>query len=331
MSPPQPWLSVLVPFYRVEPYLRACVESVLEQVDGGVEIVLLDDASPDNCGAIARELRKAHGETIRLLGHDRNRGLSAARNTLLADARGDYVWFLDSDDLMLPGAIACLRAAVEAHAPDLVLGDFRVVREKLALKHKLRGELHRRTFAGPSGRLLEDRQALITGLLGARQLHTWSKIARRTVWAQAHFPEGRAFEDIPVIPALVEHGRRFIHLDRPLVGYRQRDDSIMATLSIAKQHDLMAALRELHDGIAPMVAADSDARFALDYYCLRSLAGAARKMVGQDPALLEDFRATLRHLFPEGPWQVLAHCRDRGWRVRSWRVKRGLRRLEGLA
>ena len=332
MSPPHPWLSVLVPFYRVEPYLRECVESVLAQVDGGVEIVLLDDASPDNCGGIARELRKQHGEVIRLLGHDRNRGLSAARNTLLADARGEYVWFLDSDDLLLPGAIAAVRERVQAQAPDLVLCDFRMVREKFSLKHRLRGELHRRTFQGRAGGLQTDRQALLSGLLAARELHAWSKIARAGVWRQAHFPEGRAFEDIAVIPALVAATHSYAYLDRPLVGYRQRGDSILATLTPAKLHDLMASLRELHAGLAPIAGPPgSEARFALDYFCLRRLASAAQKMIGREPALAEDLRATLAALFPQGTWQVLAHCRRRGWRVRGWRVRRGLRRLEALA
>lgn len=331
MSPPHPWLSVLVPFYRVEPYLRECVESVLAQVDGGVEIVLLDDASPDNCATIARDLRKAHGDVIRLLGHDRNRGLSAARNSLMADARGDYLWFLDSDDVMLPGAIAAVREAVSTHAPDLVLCDFRVLREKFTLKHRLRGELHRRTWAGTPQQLQSDPHVLLAGLLGARQLHAWSKIARVDVWRQARFPEGRTFEDIAVVPGLVANARSFIHLDRPMVGYRQRADSIMATLAPDKIHHLMAALRELHAGLVPIAGESGDARFALDYFCLRSLATTAQKAMGQDAAIVNDFRRTLAQLFPDGPLQVLAHCRHRGWRLRDWRVRRGLRRLEALA
>ena len=134
-----------------------------------------------------------------------------------------------------------------------------------------------------------------------------------------------------MVPALVGNAHSFVHLDRPMVGYRQRADSIMATLAPDKIHHLMAALRELHAGLVPIAGESGDARFALDYFCLRSLATTAQKAMGQDAAIVDDFRRTLAQLFPDGPLQVLAHCRHRGWRMRGWRVRRGLRRLEALA
>ncbi len=330
-----PWLSVLVPVYRVEAYLEACVASVLDQGEHGVEILLLDDASPDRSGEIARALQARHPDVVRVLAHAHNRGLSAARNTLLGEARGRYLWFLDSDDLLLPGALRGLRAAVEGDAPDLVLCDFRVVRERFGLKHRLRGERHRRTFAGPAGVPSSDRAALIEGLLARGQLHSWSKIATAEVWRQARFPEGRYFEDIAVIPALLGASRRYRYVAAPWVGYRQREDSILADYSPPKIRDLLMSARELHDGLLALPeAADPRVRFAVAHYCLKACANAARRAARlrqPDAGLDAVGRAACAAMFPQGLGPVLRDGLRRGWWLRAWRSARSLRRTGWLA
>lgn len=323
-----PWLSVLVPVYKVEPYLAPCVESVLNQADEGIEIVLLDDASPDRSGEIARNLQQAHPTHIRVHAHARNRGLSAARNSLLEQARGDYVWFLDSDDFLLPGAIASVRAAIIRDRPDLILCDFKVVRDNTRFKHRLRGEHHKRTFDGPSGRCLDDRPQLITGLLSARQLHSWSKIARREIWQRARFPEGRTFEDIPVIPALVANSHRFVHINQALLGYRQRADSILATLNNTRLHDLLDAVADLHRQMTALVGTNGPERFALDYYCLRLLGLSNRKAAAGDPSLAARSQTLAAELFPDRARGLLKHCVRRGWWLRAHRLRRTLADLQ---
>ncbi len=91
-----PFLSVIIPIYKVEPYLRECVDSVLTQTFGDYEIILVDDGSPDNCPAICDEYAAKH-DCVRVI-HKKNAGLSEARNTGLVEATGEYVAFLDSDD-----------------------------------------------------------------------------------------------------------------------------------------------------------------------------------------------------------------------------------------
>lgn len=132
IAPMAPWLSVLIPVYNVRDYLAECVASVLEQApdDGSVEVLLLDDCSTDGSSETIDQLRARWPGRLRLLQHDRNRGLSAARNTMLGAAQGEYIWFLDSDDKLLPGAIPALHQIVQAHGPDAVLCDFQVWREK---------------------------------------------------------------------------------------------------------------------------------------------------------------------------------------------------------
>lgn len=318
-----PWLSLLIPVYNVSAYIEDCLMSVLPQMDDGVEVLLLDDVGSDDSWEIVERIAQQH--PLRLLRHANNGGLSAARNSLLAQARGDYVWFLDSDDILLPGAINTLRAGVANGAPDLLLCDYRVLRDHSGLRHRLRGEAHRRTLSGPSQRTLDDRNALITGLLHSRQLHTWSKIARRTLWQQAPFPEGRYFEDMAVIPALLANCTRWQHLPKPLVGYRQRGDSILATMTPRKTSDLLASLRDLHIGLTQIPGGlNSSAAAALQYFCLRAFANLARVLPKNDATLEADCRRTMAALFPTGIQQALADCRQHGWWLRAWRMQRSL-------
>lgn len=98
-----PLISIVVPVYRVEQYLQQCVDSIINQSSSEVELVLVDDGSPDKCPSICDEYARAH-DNIRVI-HKDNAGLSIARNTGLSMASGQYVWFVDSDDFLLPGSI----------------------------------------------------------------------------------------------------------------------------------------------------------------------------------------------------------------------------------
>lgn len=93
-------LSVIVPVYKVEPYLRRCVDSIRNQTYKNLQIILVDDGSPDGCGAICDEYTKLDDRIIAV--HQENEGLSGARNNGLLFAKGKYIAFVDSDDWLHP-------------------------------------------------------------------------------------------------------------------------------------------------------------------------------------------------------------------------------------
>lgn len=112
--------SVIMPVYGVEPYLQKAVESVLAQTEKSYEIVLVDDASPDNCPAMCDRLAAEH-ENIRAVHHETNRGLSAARNTGLQYAAGEYVTFMDPDDSIDPDLLEKVKASLKENPADCVV------------------------------------------------------------------------------------------------------------------------------------------------------------------------------------------------------------------
>ena len=112
--------SVVMPVYGVEQHLEKAVESVLAQTEKDFEIVLVDDASPDNCPAICDRLAREH-ENIRAVHHEINQGLSAARNTGLQYVKGEYVTFMDSDDYVDPYLLQKVKASLQENPADCVV------------------------------------------------------------------------------------------------------------------------------------------------------------------------------------------------------------------
>ncbi|WP_158636532.1 glycosyltransferase family 2 protein [Luteimonas marina] len=326
--PQRPWLSILIPVYRAEKYLDACVASVLAQGQEGVEVLLLDDASPDGSAEIAAALCEAHPGRLRLLRHARNAGLSGARNTLLTHASGRYVWHLDADDVLLPGAIDGLRRIVDESSPDLVLCDFSVLRERSGLKHRIRGEGHCAGFDGGSNRVESDRSRLVAGLMRSRCLQAWAKVGRRRVWLEACFPTGRRLmQDVAVMPALVAATRTFLHVRKPWVGYRRHGESAWGCSPGAlRLHDAVASLRDLKSGMSGIPGLDAEAKFALDYYCLRSLARISGRIPKNADRRQGDGRDVISDafddMFPAGPASTITACHSRGWHMRAWRLRR---------
>lgn len=118
-----PRFSLIVPVYRVERFLRDALESVRAQTFADWEALYVDDGSPDACGTVLDETARGDAR-IRVI-HQRNAGVSAARNRALGRVRGEYVLFLDPDDAVCPGWFAAFDAVIRRHAPDLVQFDYR--------------------------------------------------------------------------------------------------------------------------------------------------------------------------------------------------------------
>lgn len=116
-------ISIIIPVYKVEEYLRRCIDSVLEQTYTNLQIILVDDGSPDKCPKICDEYatRDARIEVI----HQKNKGLSNARNTGLKIAKGDYVLFIDSDDFIAPNMCEKLLSAAKQKQADIVICNYK--------------------------------------------------------------------------------------------------------------------------------------------------------------------------------------------------------------
>lgn len=332
-----PWLSVLVPVYNVAPYLRQCVESVLQAADAGVELLLLDDASTDDSAAVMRQLQSEQGaaKSVQLLAHPHNRGLSAARNTMLDAARGDYVWFIDSDDWIHPAALPALHAlCATPDAPDMVFFDYRVVRARDRLKYRLRGEHHRASLVGPRQQRLPGGPQLMQAVLASGNLFAWSHVSRRRLWHEPpplRFPEGKSFEDMATTPRLALRAASAWHVPQAWVMYRRRDDSISALMmSSAKVADLSGGLRgQREELLARHPGAPMAARVALAHQAARNLWAALRHAQRLPSDEARQSRRLARADFYDCVGDDLASLRraylQRGWWWRAWRLSRALR------
>jgi glycosyltransferase involved in cell wall biosynthesis len=247
-----------------------------------------------------------------------NQGIAATRNHLVREARGDYLWFIDADDSMLPGAIEALRAVVERHTPDLVLCDYR--------RTNGRRQRSGSTFAGPKRTVVSDTSVILAGLFEAGQLHPWSKISRRSMWTDAvRFPDGMVFEDVAVMPKLASRAATAYHVPDPWVDYHHRSDSIVATMNPRKCVDLARASVEYSADLGrPGLVLTDRALFAARHFAARHFMRAMMHLRGhEDPSLAQGVRRQCLSLFVQAldgqiPWLMRQYLR-RGW---LWRLTR---------
>ena len=108
-----PYFSIIIAMYNVERYIKICINSILNQTFQDFEVIVVDDCSTDNSYKICTELY-GNNKKIRLLRHEKNQGPSAARNLGMENARGEYIWFIDSDDAIIPNALEKLHQVTQA-------------------------------------------------------------------------------------------------------------------------------------------------------------------------------------------------------------------------
>lgn len=327
MPAPRPWLSLLLPIYNVRPYLEACLQSLLAQVDDGVELLLLDDCSTDGTDELMRELAQRHPGRLKLLFHAQNSGVSAARNSLLDAAQGEWIWFIDPDDFLEPGAMGSLRQALQVPGVDLVLCDFRDVRARPKLKHRLRGENHKRTHTMAPRQPCHDGSLILEGMFFQGHLHLWTKVARRELWSGLRFPVGHYFEDVALLPALLHRARCAYYVPEVWIGYRKRPGSILASGSPAKTDDMQDSLNGLPallDASQPPI--NLTARLAAGFFVAKFFMAAMRFARDHDDKVrLVRYTDQLERNLPCTVDQLLADWRHRGWFWRALRLRHWLR------
>ena len=314
------WLSVLIPAYNVQEYLAECLESILVQARHGVEIIVVNDGSGDATGAVAAAFQHRYAGIVTIHNHTVNQGISLTRNRLLEMAHGEYLWFVDADDTMKPGAIASLENIVARHAPDLVLCDYS--------RRRGRRERRCRSFSGPSRQVIRDTSALVAGMFAGGQLHPWSKISKRSLWsADLQFPAGRVFEDVTVMPRLAIRAATAFHEPEPWIEYRQWPGSILATMNPRKCVDLTRGLADFPADLrARGVCLSKQAIFALRHYAARHFVGAMRHLSRwDDPETAQQARRECRRFFLQTieeqlDWLNGQYLR-RGWLLRWAKLK----------
>ncbi|MQY32098.1 Teichoic acid poly(glycerol phosphate) polymerase [Streptomyces sp. RB17] len=245
-----PRFSVIVPAYQVQAYLSECLDSVLTQSYPDLELIAVDDCSPDACGTIIDEYA-ARDARVRPVHLAENQGLGRARNAGLAEATGDYLVFLDSDDTLTPHALRSIADRIkEAGEPDVLVYDYaRTYWDGREVRNALAGQL---TEQGPAPFRLEDRPGLLRVLMVA-----WNKAYRRE-FVEGHgftFPPGY-YEDTPWTFPVLMTAESIATLDRVCVHYRQRrQGNILGTTSrkhfdLFEQYDRVFAYVERHPELA---------------------------------------------------------------------------------
>lgn len=323
---PSPWLSVLIPIYNVAPYLQDCLQSIASQASQAIEIIALDDCSTDNSLEILRRFSASSTVPIQILQHAHNRGLSAARNTLLDKASGEYIWFIDSDDMLAPGAIHSLHTLIHTQAPDLVLCDYSILHSNPRLKHRMRDESHMHTFPETHAQLMTDAIKLFEGIFQKRKLHIWSKISRRSLWGtDLRFPEGRLMEDMVVTPRLCLRVKNYAYASEPWVIYRQRAGSILATPSAKKINDMAIACSGVLDlWLKEYPQLSPNARFSFTHFCVRTHISVRRESRDLPHGQRGDVHTYRRHFHTHVQWNKTRICWEyirRGW---LWKLRRFL-------
>lgn len=247
-------ISVIIPVYNVERYLKRCIESVLHQTYKSIEILLVDDGSKDNCPAICDEYA-VKDKRIQVV-HKENGGLSSARNTGIEIARGDFLMFVDSDDYI---AKDTCESIIKNIADDVDIVAFRFIRvydeEKQNGTYTETGEISKVT-----GKELYRRYINRTGFTHM----VCDKAFRRNLFIDNRFIPERLAEDLSISYRLFGQARAVVVLDRVLYYYYVRKNGIMGTASLKLFLDVYQGEAEAYEyGCAnfPELSCENASRF----------------------------------------------------------------------
>lgn len=231
-------VSVVVPIYKVEKYLRRCIDSILNQTYSNIELILVDDGSPDNCGKIADEFAAAD-KRIKVV-HKKNGGLSDARNHGMKYVTGEFTVFVDSDDWLAAEMIEELVDKIFIYNADVVQSAFYYAYDDYLL-------FENRYNDKDDPPIVLNNTSLMTELVKNTKVKNfaWGKLYRTDIIRDIPFEKGVLFEDVFWAYKVMHKVKRYVILNRPMCYYYQRSDSIVATYT-PRSLDILKGLKARH-------------------------------------------------------------------------------------
>ena len=282
---PAPLLSVVVPAYDVAAYLPACLDSILGQTHRNLQVVVVDDGSPDSSGQIAESYgeRDARVHVV----HTENRGLGAARNEGLRHVVGEYVAFADSDDVVPATAYATLVGSLERTGSDLVTGSALRWEGEALLEPPWMRRLHNPARTGIAA---PDQPEVLGDVLA------WNKVFRRAFWdgEGLSWPVGVRYEDQPTTTRAFLAASSFDVLSEVVYHWRIRHDGTSITQQRSSVQDLTDRLETKRMSLA-----------AVEEYVA----------MGGDPQLREIFLDRVLAGDLHRYFVVIPGCSDRWWQL----------------
>lgn len=226
-------ISVIVPVYNVEPYLRKCLDSIVGQTFRDLEILVIDDGSTDGSGKICDEYAEKD-ERVRVF-HTENRGLSAARNLGLDNASGEWIGFVDSDDWIESDMYEVLLDKALETGADVVECGLCKERDDITIEHK-REEM-----------LLSGMEAVEALLCGRLFDYAWDKLWERKCFEELRFPINRVHEDTAITYRAFAEAKTVCSIPQIKYHYVHRPNSLSTTYNIENLIGFWLSVKEQHD------------------------------------------------------------------------------------
>ena len=283
-------VSIVVPIYNVEQYLEKCVESICRQTYENLEIILVNDGSPDQCGQMCEEYAKKDNR-IKVI-HKKNGGLSDARNSGVKLATGKYLLFVDSDDYIAKDLVEKTVTVAEKNNCDMVLYDYYYVEPD---------NVEIRSTIVPANKVisLEQEHTLLLAATSA-----CAKLFNREFYVKANcpFPQGIYFEDLATTSIFFMRAKRVYYLKEPLYYYINRENSIMTGKNFEKSsHDKLVALEHVLSAYKKEGKYE-EYRQELEYLVFANEYFEPSKVLalaGEDGEYLEKYRKYMYETFPD--------------------------------
>jgi glycosyltransferase involved in cell wall biosynthesis len=232
-------ISIIIPVYKVEDYIRRCVDSILKQTYVNLEIILVDDGSPDRCGQICDEYAARDSRIVSI--HKKNGGLSDARNAGLEICKGEYITFLDSDDWVEAEYIEKLYGMLKENNADISVCNFIKTSKEDVEADASTAEI--KVFTNVEALNQIENNADIQ--LYVQMVVAWGKLYKRSLFDGITYPVGKLHEDEFTTYKLLYRANRVVLTSARLLYYWQREDSIMgAGFNVRGNLDATEALKE---------------------------------------------------------------------------------------
>lgn len=284
-------LSVIVPVYKVENYLTKCIDSILKQTYYNLEIILVDDGSPDQCGNICDEYSKIDNR-IKVI-HKENGGLSDARNVGISVATGEFITFVDSDDWIEPNMYEILMQGAIKYGTKLSVGGVKVYDESKKKYRKQYDEII------PDERVLSKIEYLKSVFLGIWA--AWDKIYHKSLFEKIRFPKNEFNEDEAIMVDIIEQCPQIFITNQPLYVHCVREkDSLTAACFSEKKIDWYKHCVRNHDLIKkkyPEITQESEYRYLTSLiWCLNNMTQDKKRYGHRSKVLQKDLRSNIKPL-----------------------------------